>query len=112
MNAGKLKIIVAFFFFFFFFQNRLFSINSFRNTKRVSDGLGLDQDRRSVGPDLGRSVDPDLGANCLLRLSADDKSFRYSKERVISYIKLIAKFIDLAMKGRLNMPAYGITKYV
>ena len=33
---------------------------------RVSNGLDPDQDRRSVVPDLG--------PNCLQRLSADDKS--------------------------------------
>ena len=38
----------------------------FRNTIRVSNGLDPDQDRHSVGPDLG--------PNCLQRLSADDKS--------------------------------------
>ena len=32
----------------------------------MSNGLGSDKDRRSVGPDLG--------SNCLQRLSADDKS--------------------------------------
>ena len=35
------------------------------NTIRVSNGLDLDQDRHCVGPDLG--------PNCLQRLSADDK---------------------------------------
>ena len=40
---------------------------------RASNGLDPDQDRSSVGPDLG--------PNCLQRLSADDKS-RLSKERV------------------------------
>ena len=43
-----------------------FSKNSFRNTIRVSNGLDPDQDRHSVGPDLG--------PNCLQRKSADDKS--------------------------------------
>ena len=33
---------------------------------RVSNGLDLYQDRHNVGPDLG--------PNCLQRLSADDKS--------------------------------------
>ena len=41
---------------------------SFRNTIRVSNGLDPDQDRRSVGPDLG--------PNCLQNLSADDKNRR------------------------------------
>ena len=40
--------------------------NSFRNTIRVSNSLNPDQDRHFVGPDLG--------PNCLQRLSADDKS--------------------------------------
>ena len=36
------------------------------NTIRVSNGLGPDQDRRSVGPDLG--------PNCLQKLLAEDKT--------------------------------------
>ena len=43
-----------------------FPKKSFRNSTRVSNGLDPDQDRHSVGPDLG--------PNCLPRLSADDKS--------------------------------------
>ena len=35
------------------FSSFLYSNNSFRNTIRVSNGLDPDQDRRSVGPDLG-----------------------------------------------------------
>ena len=35
----------------FFFQNELFSTTSFTNTIRVSNRLGSDQDRLSVGPD-------------------------------------------------------------
>ena len=38
---------------------------SFRNTIKVSNNLDPDQDRHSVCPDLG--------PNCLQRLSADDK---------------------------------------
>ena len=49
-----------------FFQNELFSKNSFKNTIRVSKSLDPDQARYSVGPDLG--------PNCLQRLSADDTS--------------------------------------
>ena len=41
-------------------------INSFKNTIRVSNSLDPDQDRHSTSPDLG----PD----CLQRLSADDES--------------------------------------
>ena len=40
----------------------MFSKNYFGNTIRVKDGLDPDQDQRSVGPDLG--------PNCLQRLSA------------------------------------------
>ena len=38
---------------------------SFRNTMGVSNSLDPDQNQHSV--------DPDLGPNCLQRLSADDK---------------------------------------
>ena len=44
----------------------VFSKNLLRKTIRVSYTLDLDQDRQNVGPDLG--------LNCLLRLSADDQS--------------------------------------
>ena len=40
----------------------------------MSNSLDPDQDRHSVSPDLG--------PNCLQRLSAEDKSGHYSKERV------------------------------
>ena len=52
----------------------------------MSNSLDADQDRQSVGPDLGpncldadedrHSVGPDLGPNCLQRLLADDKRHR------------------------------------
>ena len=49
----------------FFFQNELFQ-KTFRNTIRVSN---------SMDPDLARHfIGPDLGSNCLQRLSADNKS--------------------------------------
>ena len=48
-----------------------FSENSFRNTFRVSNCLGPDQDRHGVGPD---HVCPDRCPNCLQRISADNKS--------------------------------------
>ena len=48
------------------FSKSSFSKNSFTNTKRVSNSLDPDQARRFVGPDLG--------PNCLQRLSADDTS--------------------------------------
>ena len=43
-----------------------FFINSLRNTIRVSNSLDPDQARHFVGPDLG--------PNCLQRLTADDTS--------------------------------------
>ena len=47
-----------------FFQKKI-QKNSFRNTFRVSNGSDPDQDQQNVGPDLG--------LNCLQRLSVDDK---------------------------------------
>ena len=49
-----------------FFLKINFFKKSFRNTIRVSNSLDPDQDQNFVGPDLG--------PNCLQRLSADDKS--------------------------------------
>ena len=43
----------------------LFQKNYFRYTFRLSNGSDPDQHRQKVGPDLG--------PNCLQRLSADDK---------------------------------------
>ena len=51
-----------------YFQNGLFQ----KNLSRLANGLSPDQDRCSVGPDLG--------PNCLQRLSADDKSQLGMKE--------------------------------
>ena len=48
------------------FSKVTFSKNSFRNTIGVSNSLGPDQVRHSVGHDLG--------PNCVQRLSADDTS--------------------------------------
>ena len=48
-----------------FFKINFFDI-FFRNTIRVSNNLDSDQDGLFVGPDLG--------PNCLQRVSADDKS--------------------------------------
>ena len=49
-----------------FFSKLTFSKKYFMNTIRVTNGLDTDQDRHSVGPDLG--------PNFLQRLSADDIS--------------------------------------
>ena len=51
-----------------FFSKLMISKDSFRNTNRVSNSKGPDQDRSCIGPDLG--------PNCSHRLSADDKSCR------------------------------------
>ena len=48
-----------------FFSKSTFSKNSFRNTIRVSNSLDPDQVRRFVWPDLG--------PNCMQKLSADNK---------------------------------------
>ena len=48
------------------FLEIIFFKNSFRKIIRVSNNLDPDQARHFVGPDLG--------PNCLQRLSADDKS--------------------------------------
>ena len=50
----------CFFVICWFFQNSTFSKKYFRNTIRVSNSLDPDQDRHSIGPDLG--------PNCLQRL--------------------------------------------
>ena len=55
-----------------FFQNQPFRKISFRNTIRVSNSLDPDQARHFVRPDLEHFVGPDLGPNCLQRLSAED----------------------------------------
>ena len=66
----------------FFLQNHFFSKNSLRNTIRVSNSLDPDQARHFVGPDLGQ--------NCLQRLSADDtrrwrvKGFRKEQSDMIT----------------------------
>ena len=58
-NFACYLLSAAFFFKLFFLEN------SFRNIIRVSNSLDPDQDRHSVVPDLG--------PNCLQRLSADDQ---------------------------------------
>ena len=55
-----------------------FSKNYFINTIRVSNGLDPDQERHSVGPDLG--------PNCLQRLSSKDKSPLSRKEFNITHV--------------------------
>ena len=64
-----------------FFSKLIFSKNSFRHTIKVSNALDPDQDRRSVGPDLG--------PNRLQRLSADDEvlSSMYSWDSIVIHMK-------------------------
>ena len=71
-NAACWVIFHAFVVLCCLFSKLTFSINSFRNTIRVSNSLDPDQDRQNVGPDLG--------PNCLQRLSADDNVAATSKE--------------------------------
>ena len=59
-----------------FFSKSTFLENSFRNTIRVSNSLDPDQARHFVGPDLG--------PNCLQRLSADDNGPTCCKRVIIS----------------------------
>ena len=53
----------------------------------MSNCLDQDQDRHSVGPDLG--------PNCLQRLSADDKSLRLQEKSLIYYIHLSLQVLYL-----------------
>ena len=86
------------------FSKSTFSKNSFRNTIRVSNSLDSDQDRHYVAPDLG--------PNCLQRLSADDKPFApflpfciqteifcvYFQERIV---RAEANIMNLEIPGEL-----------
>ena len=56
------------------FSKLTVSKNSFTNTIRVSNGLDPSQARNYVRPDLG--------PNCLQRLSADEKKVAAGKHRV------------------------------
>ena len=57
------------------------SKNYFRSTIRVAKGLDSDQDRCSGGPDLG--------PNCLLRLSADKKVIQANKKLILFILIII-----------------------
>ena len=58
-----------------FFKINFFK-NIFSNTIRVSNSLDPDQARQNVGPDMG--------PNCLQRLSADDTRRQTVKESIIT----------------------------
>ena len=62
-----------------FLSKKNFAKKSFTNTIRLSNGLDPDQDRRSVGSDLG--------PNYLLSLSAGDKVARLAmKESKVCFV--------------------------
>ena len=62
-----------------------FSKNSLMNTIRVSNSLDLDQDPCSFSPDLG--------PNCLQRLSADSKKKLSRARKEFKFCNLVALFI-------------------
>ena len=64
----------------YFIQN-LFFRNSFRNAVRVSNSLDPDQARHFVGPDLG--------PNCLQRLSADNTR-RYGMLKLLTGMRTVS----------------------
>ena len=63
------------------FKINLFKKKSLTGTIRVSNHFDLDQDQRSVGPDLG--------PNCLQRSSADVKSPLARKVNMSKFLELI-----------------------
>ena len=65
------------------FCHLFFLKNSFRNTIEVSNSLDPDQ-----APSF---VWPDLGPNCLQRLSADDISRQIVKMLVVSFFKKVSQ---------------------
>ena len=89
-----------------FFSKSTFLKNSFSNTIRVSNSMDPDQDRYSVGPELGsnclldpdqgrhsvgrHSVGPDLGANCLQRFSADSADFFFRNQLFFKILSVLA----------------------
>ena len=71
-----------------FFSKLTFSKNSFGNTIRVSNILEPDQARRFVGPDLG--------SNCLVRLSADDTRRQRTNDSLVinsCFVAMISSLI-------------------
>ena len=75
-----------------FFQDQLFE-NPFRNTIRVSNSLDPDQAQHFVRPDLG--------PNCLQRLSADDSS-RQRHEKSYSFLQFSNKQV-ITLKNSLKI---------
>ena len=64
--------------FFFFFSKSSFSKNSFRNAIRVANSLDPDQARHLVGPDLG--------PNCLQKLSAEEDTSRQRVNMLLNFL--------------------------
>ena len=75
----------------FFFSKLIFSKNNFKNAIGVSNSLEPDQDRQKVVPDLG--------PNCLQRLSADNKSHCWQGRSEQRYPALSAGMIGLIQHG-------------
>ena len=67
-----------------YFSKLIFSQNSIRNTIRVSNGLDPDQDRHTVSPDLG--------PNCLQKLSVTSK--KRINGRIIKLFACLVIFPD------------------
>ena len=82
------------------FSKLTFSLNSFKNNIRVSNGLKADQHRHSV----------DLDPNCLLRLSTDDK-VATSKER-FKYLLVIRLTISSSPIGLPSFKAALFTRHL
>ena len=87
-----------------FFQNQFFSKFFFRITIIVSNSLDPDQARHFVGPDLG--------PNCLQKLSADDtrrqrvinkpsKAYLSSSQLSIKYVNTAMCLLALAILGSI-----------
>ena len=85
----------------FFFSKLNFSKNSFRNTTRVSNCLDPYQDQQNVGPDLG--------PNCLQRLSADDKNLPLERKVVQINKKKLHKIEMIFLSFSLNI-SFGCSK--
>ena len=73
------------------FSKIIFSKNYFKNTVTASNGLNPDQDQSTIGPDLG--------PNCLLRLSRALEKPAYHvnyKKKLIGYVFI--KFLCISCK--------------
>ena len=86
--------------FLYFHCRLLFHKNSFRITIRESNSLDPDQDQHSIGPDLG--------PNCLQRLSAGKKkSCRKKKRKELTLSPLVPIFYSLLMRCANSLEGPG-----